>query len=276
MSNDEAAGGCETFQRLWQELDQRRRERGWTRERLAHEVSKLSGRRVILGTVHDQMHYGRRISWSEARWFVLALGLDEHHWEKRWNDAEKRWNDAEKQRRVAAAEPPPPLPLAAAEPPPALPQGKRDVGRPHKLPFYLGGGIAVCAVLVGLLVAGAFGGTPSPRTSPSPSPVPSAVNPSLPGPNTLNPSAAGGLPGSANPPQCYNTSRYRITAYAHVLNDFGRSIGDAFAGDIFIRKPRSDGHQLADRFYGTIPDRGISGYVLLKKLEFDSQVQICS
>jgi hypothetical protein len=75
------------FATLWRELDSERTARQWTRACLARKVSELSGRAISSKTVHDRMTNGRRVPWSEARWFVRALELDGDLWEKRWVQA---------------------------------------------------------------------------------------------------------------------------------------------------------------------------------------------
>ena len=100
----------ESFSRLWKDLDDERAAQRWTRDRLARRISELSGRDCSVKTVHDRMANGRRVSWSDARWYVEALGLDADEWKARWEAAE-----------VRRREPTPPAPAAEPQPPPRRP-----------------------------------------------------------------------------------------------------------------------------------------------------------
>ncbi|GAA0384552.1 hypothetical protein Acor_47650 [Acrocarpospora corrugata] len=102
------------FAALWRELDREREARQWTREQLARKVGRLSGHPVNAKTVHDRMSNGRRIPWSEAKWFVQALELDSRAWEKQWSGAEEA-------RRNRGAEPAQQSPI---QEPPILPDVK--------------------------------------------------------------------------------------------------------------------------------------------------------
>jgi hypothetical protein len=76
--------GGDSFPALWRALDQERKAKGWTRDRLARTVERP------LNTVHDRMRYGRAVPWGEGRLFVEALGLDVEVWKARWQRAEER------------------------------------------------------------------------------------------------------------------------------------------------------------------------------------------
>jgi hypothetical protein len=84
---------------LWRELDAQRAAKRWTNARLTHEVVKLSGQPCSPKTMHDRLRHGRRVPWSEARWVVKALDLNEDAWSARWAGAEDR------RRGTANAEP---------------------------------------------------------------------------------------------------------------------------------------------------------------------------
>jgi hypothetical protein len=82
--------GIEDFSILWREIDDARAAKGWTLERLAREVARLSGQESNHKTLHDRIHNARRIPWSKAYWIVKALGLDTDRWRERWERVEGR------------------------------------------------------------------------------------------------------------------------------------------------------------------------------------------
>lgn len=77
-----------------------------------------------------------------------------------------------------------------------------------------------------------------------------------------DPGPSGTAPGS---PEC---QQYRVTATGNVVDEFGTGTGAVVnRGDPFIPEAPPTGHQLSNRYYGTVPAQGISGYVLKEKLE---------
>ena len=90
--------GGDSFPALWRALDQERKAKGWTRDRLARSIERP------LNTVHDRMRYGRAVPWAEGRLFVEALGLDVDVWKARWQRAEERQHDSGSERPSAEPE----------------------------------------------------------------------------------------------------------------------------------------------------------------------------
>jgi hypothetical protein len=90
--------GGDSFPALWRALDQERKAKGWTRDRLARRIERP------LNTVHDRMRYGRAVPWAEGRLFVEALGLDVDVWKARWQRAEERQHDSGSERPSAEPE----------------------------------------------------------------------------------------------------------------------------------------------------------------------------
>jgi hypothetical protein len=103
----------ESFDALWQELDQERRARGWTRGKLARRTSQLSRRPCAEKTLHDRMSQGRRVSWDQVVWIVRALELDEQSWRKRWENAVVTRRDDRPDPAAGAEEQPDPEPAPA-------------------------------------------------------------------------------------------------------------------------------------------------------------------
>ncbi|MBP2322617.1 hypothetical protein JOF56_003002 [Kibdelosporangium banguiense] len=61
--------------------------------------------------------------------------------------------------------------------------------------------------------------------------------------------------------------RYEVTVRGNIVNDAGKDIGEVFPKDVFI-VDRSPGYPpLRYRYYGTVENRGVSGYVLQNKLD---------
>ena len=75
-----------------------------------------------------------------------------------------------------------------------------------------------------------------------------------------------GSPGTGPRPSA--CQRYRVTAVGNVVDEFGTHTGAVVnPGDLFIRLPPPTGRQSPVRYYGTIPARGVSGYVMKEKLD---------
>jgi hypothetical protein len=153
------SGAAEDFGSLWHELDQERQSLRWTRRKVAQEISQLSGQQVATKTVHDRMRYGRRILWSEACWYVQALGLDVDLWQQRWERAEElrragqAASDPEKQEssdRPEQGSTPglSPTPEPAAEPPVERPAtAPAPTSRRRRIVVNLGAGISGAIVV---------------------------------------------------------------------------------------------------------------------------------
>jgi hypothetical protein len=75
-----------------------------------------------------------------------------------------------------------------------------------------------------------------------------------------------GSPGTGPRPSV--CEQYRVTVRGNVVDEFGVHTGAVVdPGDLFIRKPPPTGIQSAVRYYGTVPARRVSGYVMKEKLE---------
>jgi transcriptional regulator with XRE-family HTH domain len=68
------------------------------------------------------------------------------------------------------------------------------------------------------------------------------------------------------PSACPGARKYEVTMQGNIVNDTGTDIGDVFPKDVFIVDPSSGRPHLQNRLYGTVEERGVSGYVLSKKL----------
>ncbi|MFC4054773.1 hypothetical protein ACFOY4_34230 [Actinomadura syzygii] len=119
--------------------------------------------------------------------------------------------------------------------------------------------------------------SPSPATSslgPSPTPSPRAPIPALQGsgaePSNFSPRRrpmSSATPDRPAPTADCRPNQYKVEEVGDVLNETGDVIGQVVRGDIFFREvpAKHDPHRY--RYYGTVPTRNISGYVMQRKLE---------
>lgn len=142
----------ESFAALWHDLDRQRSIRGWTRARLARQISKLSQQPCSEKTMHDRMSHGRRIAWDHMRWTVLALELDEQSWKQRWQQADNAWHK-DRTSRQPSAEPRPmdqPCTTTGPELPSTTPPSHEtwSMLRPHRRLPFVGVGVAAGLIIV--------------------------------------------------------------------------------------------------------------------------------
>ncbi|TYK50477.1 hypothetical protein [Actinomadura decatromicini] len=123
-------------------------------------------------------------------------------------------------------------------------------------------------------------GAPSPSSATSsrgPSPTPSPPRTSIPAlhgsgeePSNFSPRRRPRSPASPDRPaptaDC-RPNQYEVKEVGDVLNETGDVIGRVVRGDVFFREMPAKHDPRRYRYYGTVPTRNISGYVMEEKLE---------
>jgi hypothetical protein len=73
---------------------------------------------------------------------------------------------------------------------------------------------------------------------------------------------------------CQQRARFRVTAPANVTDENKTTIGRAAEGDVFV--VLDEPVHVSYRRYGAIGNDGLTGYVLIEKLEFVDTVTVCT
>lgn len=107
--------------------------------------------------------------------------------------------------------------------------------------------------------------TPAAVAPTSPVPAPTSTRPAPPSPRSAAPSPRSAPPSENAAASCQQRARYRVTAHGDIVDKNKTTIGQVDEGDMFV--VLDEPVHVDFRRYGTVGNGGLTGYVLMTKLE---------